>query len=312
MKLSHSMAMAGLVALSLAACKREQPQTEAAADPASAVEQLAQALRDNDLVRFNQISLPEDLREASRQQWEQARTQELETDPERDAQFRATMQMLTAPDAEQTLWVQVEPMLDRYDAEYRAQIPLMVAMGTAFANQAIQASETLSQEQKLHATEAMGAFAGWIGSAPLGDREKAREAISVVTGTARELDLQSMEDVQRLEQDQMLERAGIAWRGSKDVLALYGFDIDASLGSVDATVASETGDQAMVRVNYTLLGSQLAFDMPMVRIDGGWYSQDIIDSTRESLEAADEVVHDDTDFGDEDVIEDDHDDESGY
>lgn len=310
MNLSQKLAVAGLLAASLVACKRDAP-AEAASDPAAAVEQLAQALRDNDLVRFNQLSLPEDLHQQTRQRWDEQRESAPPASAEDEAQFRETMDRLTAPDAEAKLYADLEPMLDRYDAEYAAQLPLAVAMGSAFANQAIQANETMSADQKQHATDVLGAVAGWVGTAPLGDRERAREAIAVVTGTARGLDLESMDAFRRLEQDDMLTRAGAAWGGVKDVMAVYGLDADAALGSVDAETLAETGDSAQVRVNYQLLGSTLGFEMAMERIDGSWYSSDLLANAREELatpvdyEEPDEVLDEPEEYEDEEIIEED-------
>lgn len=303
MKSFNTVAVVGLLALSLAACKRDEAPETAPSDPASAVEALAQALRDNDLVRFNQLSLPEDLQQQTREYWESQRNEPSPIDPEEDAKFREMMAKLKAPDAEQQLYADVEPMLNQYEAEFKAQLPLMVAMGSAFANQAIQANETLSAEQKQHASEVLGAFAGWVGTAPIGDHDKAREAISVVTDTARRTDVESMDDFRRMEQEEMLQRASIVWEGGKDFFAVYGFDINESLASVNAQTLSETGDTATVRVDYRLLGSQLAFDVPMERIDGGWYSRDLVQSAREELEAEDEVLDEPAEYEDEEIVE---------
>lgn len=311
MKLINTAAMAGLLIVSLAACKRDEAPETAPSDPASAVEALADALRENDLVRFNQLSLPEDLQQQTREHWESQRTEPSPIDPEEDARFREMMARLTAPDAEAQIYTDIEPMLNQYETEFKAQLPLMVAMGSAFANQAIQANETLSAEQKQHASEVLGAFAGWVGTAPIGDHDKAREAIAVVTGTARRTDVESMDDFRRMEQDEMLRRASIVWEGGKDFFAVYGFDIDQSLASVSAEVASQTGDTASVRVNYRLLGSDLSFDMPMERIDGGWYSRDLVQSARDELEGRDEVLDEPAEYEDEEIVEED-DLEDGY
>lgn len=310
MNLSEKLALAGLLALSVAACGRDA-EPEAASDPAAAVEQLAQALRDNDLVRFNQLSLPEDLHQQTRQRWDEQRSSAPPASAEDEAQFRETMDRLTAPDAEEQLYAELEPLLDRYDAEYAAQLPLAVAMGSAFANQAIQSNETMSADQKQHAAEVLGAVAGWVGTAPLGDRDRAREAIGVVTGTARSLELESMDAFRRLEHDDMLTRAGAAWGGVKDLMAIYGLDVDQSLASVDADTISEDGDTAQVRVNYRLLESTLGFDMAMERIDGGWYSSDLVANAREELAAPleydepDEVLDEPEEYEDEEIIEED-------
>lgn len=296
MKTVHSLAAAGLFALALVGCKREAETPVAADTPAAAVEQLVQALREDDLLRFSQLSVPPELHRQTAEQWALL-SQELEAEAGEGEQFDQMMQTLTAPGAEDQLYAQLEPMLDQFDAEFAAQLPLAVAMGSAFANQAIQANETMTPAQKQHATEVLGAVAGWIGTAPLGDRAKAREAIGVLTDTARRFDVDSAAELRTIGYEPMLERMSVVSEGSKRFFAVYGLDINQSLDSVRTSVGSEDGDSAVVRVQYELLGSPVAFDMAMQRIDGGWYSTDLVENARQALEEApEEEAYEDADL----------------
>ena len=78
---------------------------------------------------------------------------------------------------------------------------------------------------------------------------------------------------------------------------------------MDAQTLTESGDTATVPVSYRLLGSDLSFQMPMERIDGGWYSRDLVRNAREELEGdndeADELLDEPAEYEDEEIIEED-------
>ncbi|HAI59522.1 MAG TPA: hypothetical protein DCM32_06550, partial [Xanthomonadaceae bacterium] len=110
--------------------------------------------------------------------------------------------------------------------------------------------------------------------------------------TARELDLPTLEAARALEHDAMLDKAGVAFRGAKAIAAAFGVDVQAALSQVQAEVVEidPAGDRAVVRVRYPLLGQQVEFQQPMVRIDGGWYREDAIDALNAALAAEAEAA----------------------
>ena len=73
-----------------------------------------------------------------------------------------------------------------------------------------------------------------------------------------------------------LEKGGIALRGVKEVLGIYGLDVDHSLAGVQAKVLQSTDDTATVEVTYPLLDRTHRFELEMVRRDGGWYSAEAV------------------------------------
>lgn len=282
----HALAFVGLstLALALAACKKDEaPQV--ADDPAAAVADLAKSLRDNDLVRFSRLSVPAPVYARFEQRWEEQKAAAGEITDEDRASFAEGLGRLTAPDAEQTLYAELEPTLVQFETEMAPQLPLMVAMGSGFITASVQQSDTLSDSQKQHASDVIGAIAGWVTTAPLADRDKARQAIGVAVRTARGLGIESADEMQALNFEQAMRKGGEIGGGFKQVLALYGLDLDASLDSVKTENLARNGDQARVRVNYTLAGNPISFEMDMVRQDGGWYSPELIANAQEQLDA---------------------------
>ena len=284
-----------LLALSLlvlvAACRRDPPPAEAHApgDPVAAVEALADALRDDDLVRWSRLSLPPDLRARSEQAW--VRRQQLAEPPtaEDAAEFQKVMARLTAPDAEQQLLYDLEPKLRQFEGEVAGQWPLMQATLSIFVDAAIQANADLSDEQKAHGGEVAESLMQWVQPALLTDRDRARKAIAVTTRTARELDLQTLDQVRALPMEPALAKGGVALKGIKQVAKIYGLDLDRTLDGVRAEIVDARGDEATVRVTYPLLDREHRFDLEMVRRDGGWYSaQSIADAEADLAALAEE------------------------
>jgi hypothetical protein len=104
-----------------------------------------------------------------------------------------------------------------------------------------------------------------------------REAVRAAGGEA------DVAAIEALEYDPMLEKAGVAFRSFKEVMAAYGIDADAALSQVQAEVIAIDGPSAVVRVRYPLLGKEVSFEQPMRQIDGGWYREDAIEALERSV-----------------------------
>lgn len=273
-------ALLALLALALVAggCRKEPEPVAAKApgDPVAAVRGLADALRDDDLVRWSRLSLPPDLHARSEQAWVRRQQLAAPPSPEDAEEFRRVMARLTAPDAEQALLRDLEAKLSRFEGEVAGQWPLMQATLKIFVDAAIQANAELTDTQKAHGTAVAHSLMEWAQPALLTDRERARRAVASVSRTARELDLPTLEAARALPMVPALEKGSVALRGLKEVAAIYGLDIDRSLAGVKAEVVSAAGDEATVKVTYPLLDRTHDFEMKMVRRDGGWYSAEAI------------------------------------
>ena len=269
-----------LALLALAACKREpEPVPGAPDEPVAAVKALAEALREGDLKRYAELSLPPAMHAQQKALWRQQVAAKNPVDEEQAQRYAELMTQLTAPDAEAALWAKAEPKLAALEQELGPKWTLGVTMMAGFATTAITASDSMSEAEKSHATGVVAALSEWADDqAQFTDRERATQALAVAEATARELDLPTAESIEALDYEPMLDKAGVAFRGFKAALAAYGIDADAALSQVQAEVIQLDGPRAVVRVRYPLLGKEVSFEQPMRQIDGGWYRADAIQS----------------------------------
>ena len=301
------LALASLLALALSACGDDASETTAGAagddraaavvapaDPDDVVAASARHLQEGDLLSVLRLSVPPAEFERMKQRWETEKAKEVPTEEERQ-QFAEMMQKLTAADAEQALMAEFEPHLQKYDAEMAAQMPLMVGMGRGFVVQSIEQNQELSAEQKQQATQTIDAVVKWLNETNFSDRERARQAVDVAVRTARAVELKTLEELRALNFEQMLEKAGIAFVGFKDLLAVYGLDLDQTFQSVQSEVVSEQGDSAVVKVGYSLFGQPLSFQTEMMKVDGRWYGKDTVEQLTRELDDVEDAAEDATD-----------------
>jgi hypothetical protein len=291
-----ALALTSLFALGLAACGEETPEDAAATatakaeqpdTPAEVVDASADALQQGDLLTVLKLTVPPAEFERIKQEWEASKAEEQPTEEEK-ANFAEMMAKLTAPDAEQQLMAEFEPHLAKYDAEMAAQMPLMIGMGRGFAVQAIQENPDFSEQQKAQATQTIDAVAKWLGETNFSDRARAEQAVEAAVEAARAFEVKTLDELRALQFEQMLQKAGIAFTGTKNVLKVYGLDLDQTFDSVSSEVVNEQGDNATVKVNYQLFGQPLSFQTEMMRVDGRWYGKDTVEQLRKEL---DDVEH---------------------
>ncbi len=259
--------------LALPACKRS---VQAPGDPVAAVKGLAKALRDDDLVRFSKLSMPPELHEKVQARW---RERLAAAKPPTEAQrkdYARWMQRLTAPDAEAKLYARFDRRMRKIEAELGAQWPLMQATGGIFLNGLVKANDKLGAGEKEHARAVGEALLAWLTPELVTDRARARQAIAVLTKTAREVELPTLDDTRQLEMIPSLEKGGAASRALKEIALIYGLDFNASLSAVEARVVSASGDMAVMEVSYPLLGRTVKFQMELLRRNKRWYPADAV------------------------------------
>jgi len=261
-----------LLAAGLAGCNN----TKAPGNPVAAVEGLADAIHDNDLVRYSRLSLPPELHKKMEARWHEQLAAAPPPRPEQVQDYARWMGRLTEKDAEASLYKSLDPKLAHLEKEIGAQWPLMQATATIFLNGVIQANDRLSPSEKAHAQAVAAAVTKWADPKTFTNRDHARAAIAEVTRTARELELPTLADARKLEMVPALERAGIGLEGLKAAGKVYGIDADAALEGVTAKVKSAKGDSATLQVTYPLLGQTIAFEMELLRRDGRWYPADAV------------------------------------
>lgn len=271
--------------LALAACGKDQEAAAISKDaaPHETVLATVEMLQNNNVSGLLQASLPPAEYQKLQAKWGQ--NKETITDEER-AKFAQQMEMLTAPDAEQVLFAKLEPFLAQYDTKYKAQIPMYVGMGQTMAATAINQSKDMTSEQKQQAMDVLGALAGWISTTDWSNEAKAKQAIAVVVDTARKLDLGTLDEVRALSFEEAMPKFSTAMAGTKQALAVYGFDINKMLDTVSAETVSENGDQAKVKYSYTLLGQPISGTVNLVRRDGRWFNKEALENFDKAMAQA--------------------------
>ena len=262
-----------LLAVGLGGCRKS---TVAPGDPVAAIEGLARAVRDNDLVRYSRLSLPPELHKKMEARWHQKLATAAPPRPEQVKDYARWMGRLTAADAETALYQSLDPKLARLEKEIGAQWPLMQATANIFLNGVVSANDKLSAAEKAHARAIGAALMAWATPERFTDRASAKQAIKAIVRAARDLELPTLADARKLEMIPALEKGGIGLRGLKAAALAYGVDADAALDGVQAKVESVEGDVATMHVSYPLFGQQIAFDMELLRRDGRWYPADAV------------------------------------
>lgn len=263
-------------AIGLASCKRgEEAAAIAPATPTGSIDAAVASLKSGDLKALIESQVPPKHLERMRTEWTNDITREEITEEDR-REFDDTMGRLLASGAEDKLMAELEPQLVKFETEIAPQMPMMIGMGRGLAMSGIQESKDLSPEQKQQAIAGLDALAKWVQETKFSDRELARKAIAHVTASAREMNLKTIDDVRALSFDEALARGSVALKGAKQVLAVYGLSLDDTLNSVKTEVLSETGDQARVRVSYSVFGQPLTLETDMVKVDGRWYGKNAL------------------------------------
>ncbi len=262
-----------LTGLCLAGCRRE---SVAPGDPVAAVKGMADAIHDNDLVRYSRLSMPPKLHKQMEARWKAKLGVAPAPTAEQQRDYARWMGRLTAADAESKLYQRFDRRLKKIEQEMTSQWPLMQATGGIFLNGMIKANDTLSPGEKEHAKAVGAALLAWLTAERIADRQRARQAIAVITRTARAVDLPTLQQSRQLEMIPALEKGGQVLKGLKQVGRIYGLDADASLAGVQARVVSAEGDLATIEVSYPLLDKTVKFDMSLVRRDRRWYNADAV------------------------------------
>jgi len=263
---------AGLLALA-PGCRRS---AVAPGDPVAAAKGLARALRDDDLVRYSQLSVPPQLHKRMEERWHQKLLEAKPPTPAEKQDYARWMQRLTAPDAETQLLARWDARMQKFAPEIRTRWPLIQTTGGMLLGGMIKANAKLGPGEKAHAQAVAEALLAWLKPEMILDRERAKQSIAVITRAARDLELPTLDDTRKLEMLPALEKGGQILRAFKDVAKVYGVDADASLGAVQAKVVAASGDSATLEVSYPLLGKDVKFEMEFLRRDKRWYPADAV------------------------------------
>jgi len=294
---------AAAIAAVAAGCGQSQAPAPTAAAPAAvapapstpdgALAATVKALRANNVAAVLDNALPAAEVDKMKADWSKEMNKDPVTDEDRK-QFADTMAKLTAPDAEAKMYAEIEPKLKEFDAQSAQQMPMMIAMGQGFAQSSIQQNKDLSDQQKQQASAMIDAAAKWAQQTKFTDPTLVKNAIAAICKTARDLNLKTIDEARALTYDQAMQKAGIVLAGVKQVLAVYGLNLDKSLDSAKFETLATTGDTAKVKVTYTAFDKPFATESDLVKVDGRWYGKQAIEQWKkhESEAAANAVATD--------------------
>ena len=196
--------------------------------------------------------------------------------------FNETMQQLTAPDAENKLYAQLQPKLAAMEQQYKDQLPVLISVGEALVKNGIVQSKDLTPTQKTQANDALDVITPWAQQTPWFDQARARQAIGVAVATARKLDLKGPEQLRTMDFDAVMGKYAIGYGGLKQLLVIYGLSVDDTLDSIRLSELSNSNGHAVVKIDYTLLGKPLSTESKLVQENGRWYSEDMLANVRKS------------------------------
>ena len=237
------------------------------AAPHTTILESVEALRDNDLSRLLSIVATEEELASFEADWNEKRS--IEVEPSDEFGFKFAMGMVTEDGAEAMLMSQLEPKL----IEMREQSAFFAQMVSGMAQAQIDGQAGLTAEQRDESAAVVAALEQLLVNNDFTDPKRAREAIDILCRTARSLEVDSLQTLNALEFDELVAKGDVALAGVKEILALYGLEIDAWLDSVEAETIEEKDGHARVRVSYEVLGMQQDTELELDFVDGRWISK---------------------------------------
>lgn len=262
-----------LTLLLVAACSRHRDEvTPGGATPQAAVADGYRLLRKNDIDGLYRHALPPADYAAMRAQWGEGRDLDAYT-PAQRAQFDQMMAALTAPGAQQVLWLKVKPKLATLQQQYRQQMPALVGMLRTMADTGIERSPHLSAGEKVQALKTIAVLGAWAERTNWFEPNRVYELLGLMTGTAQKMSFRTLNQALSMPYSESVRNIDAAWAGFKQALAIYGFSIDAVLQSAHIQVLSNDGSVAVVRTTFDVLGTSVIRDNTLIRQHGRWYDR---------------------------------------
>jgi hypothetical protein len=269
--------------LLLPGCRQDQAPAAApsgaATKPAQAVRQLTAHLRDNALEDFARDAVPPALHAQLETAWREGRTRWPLDELPFGRRLPGFLKSLAAQGSEARL----QQVFDRQFAGADRELHGAAASLGLFGAQYLEHEGDYSDDERQHYAQLIAATSRWGASAPLGDRQRAKQAIAQLAIAARNTGLTSEAAFRNAGMDASLRRMGRFAAAFKQALARYGLDLDADLGTLDATLQQQTGDSARVRMRYRLGGQDIDTVVSLRRIDGRWYLADYLRHAQAAL-----------------------------
>lgn len=245
-----------------------QAASTAAPDPAQQIEDLARLFRAGDLVALAQAVVPPTQWERLKLVYELKRMEPI-SDEDR-AEFAEKLARVTAPDAVDTLMMEIEPELEKA----RPQVPGALLMGFGAMQLAVASPESeLTEEQRAVLQDALPGIQHWASSTDFLSSTTMRDALTLLTDAARRAGIQNLDQLKALPLEEVLHRAGTVLAAAKEAVRLYGIDLDAVADSLQVEVLAIDGETARVRTTITLFDAPVWTEHDLVLVEGRWYGK---------------------------------------
>ena len=272
-----------VAALLLSACHGSDDASKAGGStPESAMQGSVDLLRAGDFKGLWKHALPPADYATLRADWAKKQQNPEPISAEDRAKFNETMTKLTEPGAEDKLYAELQPKLVEMQAKFKDQLPVLLSVGDALVKNGIAQNKELTEAQKTQANAMIDVLTPWAQQTPWFDQAKAKQAVGVAVTTARKLNLKKPEELRSMDFDTAMDKYSTGFVGLKQVLSIYGLSVDDTLKSVKLKTVSNDKGNAVVKVDYTLLGKPLTAESKMIEQDGRWYSADLVKNVRDA------------------------------
>ena len=275
-------------------CKSEAPPPLLLKKPQDAtvpLDRMAECLRKNDLVGLSHVFTTPAQYAQLEAAWRAGRSQWPFSTWPLGQDLPHLLAYLSSPNASQSLQTLFDQQFAHQDGLIDNAIRSLAVFGTRF----FDSQPTLyTAQQRSYYKQLVQVFAEWGIRAPLDDRERAYRAIANLTATTRGSGLSSQQAMNRLGMEESLRRLGPVWQVFKSLLLTYGLDIDRALIQFKTELVSQNGNEAAVKVSYTLAQHVIETTVPMVRREGKWYPKQAQEAIAHTLALADAPSTDET------------------
>lgn len=262
-----------------AAGLRDQP----ARKPVDAVYVLRDRLLARDGAGFARLALPPALHAQVQAAWRDGRSLWPLEELPLDADIPRMLAALQEPDAARTLTAGFRTQFAGADRDIDQAIRTLVVFGRGY----VENDDDYGDNERDHVVQAILALGDWAVAAPLSDPRRAQHFFAALAAAANRTRIDGRRApavFATLGMQQSLERLSRYFSTLLTQLRLqYGLDLDASLRGARVSLLQQTGDSALLRLQYDLAGSEIDAIVPVVRIDGHWYLADYVARARRSL-----------------------------
>lgn len=237
-------------------------------DPARQILDLARLFRASDVPGLVRASLPASKWEEVRQAYELKRKEPISEDER--VRFAESLQRFTAKDAVDQLMLEIEPKLE----EARPQAPGALLMAFGAMQMAVASPESkLTEDQRLALQAALPGLQQWAGSTDFLSSQLMRDALTLLTDAARRAGINSLEQLQAMPLEAVLQRGAGVLTAAKQATRLYGIDLDAIAATLKVDVLEISSDTARVRTTVTVFDAPLSIEHDLVLVEGRWYGK---------------------------------------